>query len=171
MLLRQADRAAARTRPCGKALFPKSSGGIIAPPQTGIMGEHGMNMLRDTPSDAMGRREGFRPILLGAAALVLLGAGCSAPRPRVVETGPGSDTIKLRAGRTTQVEMPRGQRVSDVAVGNPALLSASGRDGIVTLVPGVSLPEAGGETNVIVRTVDDRGRAFTHQYVLRVSPR
>jgi len=116
-------------------------------------------------------RRGVAGIALAlAAALAGLGlSACADPRPRVVETTASSETIRLRAGRTTQVELPRGQRFSDVAVGNPALVSASGRDGVLTLVPAAGAPE--GETNVIVRAADDRGRAFTHQYLVRVSPR
>ena len=98
--------------------------------------------------------------LQGFLAVSLLLAACASETPRIVQATADMPEVRLRAGMATQIEMPGGGRVQSVTVGNPALVTADRTDNIVNLIP----KDGTGETNLIVREMDDSGRAKIYQY-------
>jgi hypothetical protein len=87
-------------------------------------------------------------------------AACASDTPRIVQASPNSPEVRLAGGMATQIEMPASTRVQSVTVGNPALVTADRADNIVNLLP----KEGSGETNLIVRAVDEDGHAKVYQY-------
>jgi len=94
--------------------------------------------------------------------LVLLAfAACASGKPRIIQTSPGSsDEVRLTAGMATQIEMPDDMRVQSVVAGNPALVTAETSGNVVNLIAKGSE----GETNLIIRAMDEDGRAKVYQY-------
>jgi hypothetical protein len=103
-------------------------------------------------------------VLLFSLAL----AACASDKPHVVQATAGAEDVHLTGGMATQIEMPSDQRVQSVVTGNPALVSADQGGNVVNLVPKEG---ASGETNLIVRTLDDEGDSKVYQYRLDVQPR
>ncbi len=105
----------------------------------------------------------FRKSAIVVAASLML-AACASGQPRIVQATADMQEIRLTPGMATQVELPDSMHVKSVVTGNPALVTAERADNIVSLVP-----KAGaGETNLIVRSVDDDGDAKVYQYRLIV---
>jgi len=103
----------------------------------------------------------YAPLFLAAALL----SACASNQPRVVQTSPSATEIRLTAGLATQIELPESDRVQSVVIGKPSLVSADQSGSVVNL----TAKEGGsGETNIIVRAIDDDGRAQTFQYRLIV---
>ena len=75
--------------------------------------------------------------------------------------------VRLTEGMATQIELPSSGRVQSVATGNPALVSADRTDNVVNLVP----KEGSGETNLIIRSMDEDGHVKIYQYRLIVQAR
>jgi len=113
----------------------------------------------------------FRRLTLKKAALVLLSclalAACASEQPHVVQVSADMPEVRLRGGMATQIEMPAAERVQSVVTGDPALVTAEGADNVVNLIP-----KAGsGETNLIVRAVDEDGHSKVYQYRVVVQGR
>ena len=99
---------------------------------------------------------------------VALAACSSAPEmPRVVQASPNMPEVRLISGMATQIEMPASGRVTSVTTGNPALVTAERGDGIVNLLP----KEGSGETNLIIRSINEEGQTSVYQYRLIVEPK
>ena len=94
-------------------------------------------------------------------------AGCASDQPHVVQVSSDMPSVHLTSGMATQIEMPKDQRVQSVVTGNPALVTAEPADNVVNLVP----KEGSGETNLIVRAVDEDGHSKVYQYRLTVQGR
>ena len=107
-----------------------------------------------------------KTVIIALAASVAL-AACASNAPRVVQASSDMKEVRLTAGMATQVEMPAGERVQSIVVGNPDIVTADKADNIVNLVPKAN---GSGETNLIVRAVDDSGDANVYQYKLVVQP-
>jgi hypothetical protein len=97
--------------------------------------------------------------ILLTASLAL--AACATPEPRIIQASPNAPEVHLRQGMATQVEMPDGDHVRSVVVGNPNLLTADRIDNVVNLVPKAG---SSGETNLIVRSQDPEGDTKVYQY-------
>jgi hypothetical protein len=87
-------------------------------------------------------------------------SACASDKPRIVQATANMDQVRLTSGMATQIEMPNSGRVQSVVTGNPSLVTADHVDNIVNLVP----KEGAGETNLIVRAVDDSGDSTVYQY-------
>lgn len=99
------------------------------------------------------------------AVAALLSACASDSEPKIVQSQTTDKEIHLTAGMATQLEMPKGERVTNVTVGDPKLVVAtSGTD-----VVGLSTPGGVGETNILVRVVDKDGETKVHKYRLTVT--
>ena len=105
---------------------------------------------------------------LGLCLLSVALTACASDKPRVVQATADAEDVHLTGGMATQIEMPGDQRVQSVVTGNPALVSAEQAGNVVNLVP---KDGASGETNLIVRTLDDEGDSKVYQYRLDVQPR
>jgi len=93
-------------------------------------------------------------------------AACASPAPKIIQTTPGSPEVRLTVGMATQVEMPSGH-VQSVTVGNPALVTVERADDVVNLLA----KEGTGETNLIIRSIDEDGRTNVYQYRIIVMDR
>lgn len=98
------------------------------------------------------------------AALVLSLSACGSSGPKVIQTLPGAPEVHLTAGIATQIEMPENARVQSVVIGNPALATAEQSGNIVSL----TAKTGSGETNMIIRSVDDSGHTKVDQYRVTV---
>ena len=107
-----------------------------------------------------------RLALFGLCGVMLAACASSNDVPRVVQAKPGMEEIRLVSGMATQIEIPNNARVQSITVGNPELVSTERGDGIVNLMP----KNGTGETNIIVRSVDDEGRSKVYQYRLIIQP-
>ncbi len=99
-------------------------------------------------------------VLLACMAL----AACASPQPRVVQTSSNATEIRLAPGLATQIELPEGDRVQSVMVGKPSMVSTDQSGNVVSLLA----KDGEGETNIIVRAVDEDGHNQTFQYRLTV---
>jgi type IV secretory pathway VirB9-like protein len=104
--------------------------------------------------------------ILVCAAIIALTA-CASETPRIVQATTDMQEVRLTSGMATQIEMPGSSRVQSVTVGNPDLVTADRADNIVSLVP----KDGSGETNLIVRAMDDSGRSQIYQYRIIVQKR
>jgi hypothetical protein len=103
-----------------------------------------------------------------ALVLSLALAACGTDKPHIIQASAGMEEVHLTGGMASQIELPDGGHVQSVVVGNPSLLAAERSYNVVNLIPkeGVS-----GETNLIVRYVDDGGTAKVYQYRIQVQER
>jgi len=103
-----------------------------------------------------------KPFVILTACIVL--ASCASGSPRVIQASVDMPEVRLVGGMATQIEMPESERVQSVVTGNPTLVTAERDGGVVNL-----LPKGGsGETNLIVRAIDDGGHTNIYQYRLVV---
>lgn len=94
-------------------------------------------------------------------------AACSSDTPRILQAVSDMPEVRLTPGMATQIEMPNSGHVQSIVVGNPSLVTAERADSVVNLVP-----KAGyGDTNLIVRSVDEDGRTKVYQYRVVVQQR
>lgn len=91
-------------------------------------------------------------------------AACSTPPPRVIQATANMPEVRLTAGMATQIEMPDNGHVQSVVTGNPALVTAERSYNVVNLIP----KSGTGETNLIVRFIDDSGDLKVYQYRVAV---
>jgi len=103
--------------------------------------------------------------MIAAAVALTLSACASDPEPKIVQSQTTDKEIHLTAGMATQLEMPKGERVTNVTVGDPKLVVATSSSDVV----GLSTPGGVGETNILVRVVDKDGDAKVHKYRLTVT--
>ncbi|MEI8393122.1 MAG: pilus assembly protein N-terminal domain-containing protein [Rhodospirillaceae bacterium] len=95
-------------------------------------------------------------------------AACASSQPRVVQATSDMPEIRLTAGMATQIEMPTATgRVQSVTVGNPSLVTAERNSDVVNLLAKGSP----GETNLIIRAIDEDGKAKVYQYRILVLER
>lgn len=87
-------------------------------------------------------------------------SACASDKPRIVQSSGDMDSVRLTSGMATQIEVPSSGRVQSVVVGNPSLVTADHVDNVVNLVP----KDGTGETNLIVRSINDSGDAKVYQY-------
>ena len=92
---------------------------------------------------------------------------CASDKPHVVQASSDASELRLTGGMATQIEMPDGERVQSVVTGNPALVTAERAGDVVNLIP----KEGSGETNLIVRAIDEDGSSKVYQYRLIVQGR
>ena len=92
------------------------------------------------------------------AATIAVSA-CSS-QPRVIQASSSSPEIRLTQGIATQIELPDDRRVKNVVVGNPSLVDAGQADNVVNLLT----KQGSGETNLIIRSVDEDGNTKVNQY-------
>jgi len=99
------------------------------------------------------------------AACVMLTACASDNGPHIVQTNPNAPQVRLVAGIATQIEIPDSEHVQSVVIGNPGLATAEQSESVVNLTA-----KSGntGDTNMIIRTVDDDGHAKVYQYRVSV---
>jgi type IV secretory pathway VirB9-like protein len=95
-------------------------------------------------------------ILLTCLAL----AACASDHPRVIQASSDSPQVRLTGGMATQIEMPNAEHVQSVVTGDPTLVTAEAADNVVNLIP----KQGNGETNLIVRAMDDDGHSMVYQY-------
>lgn len=107
----------------------------------------------------------FKKGLLVAICGFTLSACSSSGSPHIVQASIGMPEVRLTQGMATQIEMPSQARVQSVVVGNPSLVSADRTDDIVNLTP----KTGSGETNLIVRTIDEDNEVKVYQYRVIVS--
>lgn len=119
----------------------------------------------EVPMITMFDKTTLKKVLLVAVCGMALSACSSAETPRIVQASAGMPEVRLTNGMATQIEMPSQARVQSIVVGNPSLVSADRTDDIVNLTP----KEGSGETNLIVRAVDEDGHAQVYQYRVIVS--
>lgn len=101
------------------------------------------------------------------AALIAAGAltACAGdPEPKIVQSTSTDQEIRLSVGIATQIELPKGERVLNVTVGNPDLVVANSSGDVVGLAA-----KGEGETNILVRVSTAAGEAKVHKYRLIVS--
>lgn len=99
-------------------------------------------------------------LLLAVCGVALSACSSSTDMPHVVQATVGMPEVRLTQGMATQIEMPAKARVQSLTVGNPSLLTAERADDIVNLMP----KDGSGETNLIVRAVDEEGHSKVYQY-------
>lgn len=104
-------------------------------------------------------------MIAAAVAALTLSACASDSEPKVVQSQTTDKEIRLTAGMATQLEMPKGERVTNVTVGDPRLVVATNSSDVV----GLSTPGGVGETNILVRVVDKDGDTKVHKYRLTVT--
>ncbi len=98
-------------------------------------------------------------VTLVAASLIL--SACASPdAPRIVQPTVNMPEVRLVSGMATQVELPDSNRVQSLVTGNPDLVVAQEANGVVSLMPKAGI----GETNLIIRSVDEDGRGKVYQY-------
>ena len=104
-----------------------------------------------------------------AASLLLfvLAACASNNNPRIIQTMPGAPEVHLTAGIATQIEMPENSRVQSVVIGNPSMATVEQSGNVVNLIA----KGGAGETNMIIRSVDEDGRTRVDQYRVTISDR
>ncbi len=102
-----------------------------------------------------------------SVALMALSACASNNTPRIIQTMPGAQEVHLTSGIATQVEMPDNSRVQSVVIGNPSLATAEQSGNLVNLLA----KSGSGETNMIIRSIDEDGRSHVDQYRVTVSDR
>jgi hypothetical protein len=107
----------------------------------------------------------IRKVVMFAIACVAL-AGCASGKPKIIQASTGLEEVRLTQGMATQIEMPNEGHVQSVVTGNPELVTAERSFNVVNLIP--KLP---GETNVIVRFVDDGGDVKVFQYRVTIAER
>lgn len=108
----------------------------------------------------------FKKIAVVLVACLVVVA-CSSEAPRVVQASADMPEVRLVAGMATQIEMPPAKRVLSVTVGNPALVTAERSADVVNLIA-----KAGaGETNLIIRAIDDDDRTQVYHYRLIIVER
>ncbi len=95
-------------------------------------------------------------------------AACASEKPHVVQAQADLPEVRLIGGMATQIEMPDSERVQSLVTGNPGLVTAERTEGVVNLIPKEG---ASGETNLIVRAVDEDGHPEVYQYRLIVEQR
>jgi type IV secretory pathway VirB9-like protein len=78
----------------------------------------------------------------------------------VIQATNDSPEIRLTVGMATQIEMPANGRVRSVAVGDPAMVTATNSADVVNLLASGQT----GETNLIVRSADSDGKTKVYQY-------
>ncbi|HEU0117668.1 MAG TPA: hypothetical protein VFR09_03465 [Alphaproteobacteria bacterium] len=100
-------------------------------------------------------------ILVVACAALM---ACAQEQPRIIQPTANASEIRLSGGMATQVEVPNGSRVQSVTVGDPTLITAEHVDNVVNLVP----KNKSGDTNMIVRTIDNGGDVQVYQYRINV---
>jgi hypothetical protein len=108
----------------------------------------------------------LRTVLATLVAVLAL-AGCSSSSPKVIQATADLEEVRLIQGMATQIEMPAGERVQTVTIGNPRMVAAERSGDVVSLLGG----EGTGETNAIIRTVDAGGRSRVYQYRVVVMAR
>ena len=104
-------------------------------------------------------------VILAACAACATMVACSSSTPRVIQASSDSPSVHLTGGMATQIEMPNGNRVQSATVGDPTLVTADYTANVVNLVPKKTIS---GQTNLIVRAVDDDGDAKIYQYRVEV---
>ncbi|HUY68710.1 MAG TPA: pilus assembly protein N-terminal domain-containing protein [Alphaproteobacteria bacterium] len=87
-----------------------------------------------------------------------------ADSPKVVQTSSDASKIHMIVGQAAQVAMPYGERVQSAIAGDPSVVTVVPIGDVVNLVPG----KEAGETNLIVRTMDEDNRPDTYQYRIYV---
>jgi len=108
----------------------------------------------------------FKKPLVFAFCFALL-ACASSNKPQVIQASADMPEIRLTEGMATQIEMPESGHVQSVVTGNPALVTAERSYNVVNLTP-----KAGtGETNLIIRFLDDSGDTKVYQYRVVVQER
>lgn len=100
-----------------------------------------------------------------APCLVL--AACASSEPHVIQATNDLKEVHLVSGMATQIEMPDGQRVMSVVTGKPDLVTAERSNDVVNLIP----KEGSGETNLIVRAMDEYHETKVYQYRITVDQR
>lgn len=108
----------------------------------------------------------FRKNAIAIATLFAL-AACSSSTPRIIQTTSSSPDVRLTVGLATQIELPEDMRVQSVVSGNPAMVTADQSANVVNLVA----TGGTGETNLIIRSLDDDGDAKVYQYRVIVQSR
>jgi len=110
--------------------------------------------------------------MLNKAAVAFLSclvvAACASEEPRIIQASPNAKEIHLAGGLATQIELPAGERVQSAVTGNPDLVTVGRSDNIVNIVPS---EKVSGDTNLIVRSVDEEGQPKVYQYRLSVQAR
>src|ERR1700681_4370041 len=101
------------------------------------------------------------------ASLALVACSFSSDSPRIVRASADMPEVRLTEGMATQIELPSSGRVQSVTTGNPALVVAERTDNVVNLVP----KEGSGETNLIIRSIDEDGDVKVYQYRVIVQAR
>lgn len=99
-------------------------------------------------------------------AMAFILAACSSSSPRVIQTTSGSPDVRLTVGLATQIELPDEMRVQSVVAGNPTLVSAEQSSNVVNLIA-----KGIGETNLIIRALDEDNDAKVYQYRVIVQDR
>jgi len=74
--------------------------------------------------------------------------------------------VRLTVGLATQIELPEDMRAQSVVAGNPAMLTAEQSANVVNLIA-----KSAGETNLIIRAVDEDSKAKVYQYRVIVQER
>lgn len=106
-----------------------------------------------------------RKITVVVLAFLALSA-CSSSTPKIVQTSSGSPEVRLQTGLATQIELPESRRVQSVVAGNPSLVTTESSSNVVNLIA-----KGAGETNLIIRAVDDDGDARVYQYRVIIQER
>jgi len=92
-------------------------------------------------------------------ALTML-AACSSSNPRIVQSSSDMKDVTLTVGMATQIEMPDARMVQSAVVGNPDLVLVKKNDDVVSLIAKGDT----GETNLIIRAIDDDKNVAVYQY-------
>jgi hypothetical protein len=106
-----------------------------------------------------------KSLILILSCVVL--AACASGKPHIVQPSSDMSEVRLTGGMATQIEMPDSERVQSVVTGDPTLVTADKADNVVNLVP----KDRSGETNLIVRSIDEDGEAKVYQYRVVVQGR
>ncbi len=103
---------------------------------------------------------------LSTAALTtfLILTACSSSTPRIIQTSSSTQEVRLTSGMATQIELPEDTRVQSVVSGNPSLVTAEQTANVVNLIAKGS----SGDTNLIIRAIDEDGHIKVHQYRVTV---